>query len=333
MIILRTMLLTVTPNPSLDLLFTADRLAWDDANRVPMPRRRPGGQGVNLVRAARALETAQALAIMPLGGSVGDELGRMLRDEGTPLVPVPAPGETRVFVGVRERSEGRALLLNPRGPVATAELEEALFAAVVAELDRSGPTGPRWLACCGSLLPGLSTDFYGRLGTEARRRGWFFVPDCDGDALREAAHVADLLVPNVHEAERLLGMAIPGVEEAAAAARSLLDLGATVAVVTLGADGAVAATRHGCCRARLELESPSCDALRSELAEGSAVGAGDSFLAALLLDLDPAGAPDDALAAAVATGTAALLSRGDDLVRREDVARIRPHVRLEPMPG
>lgn len=328
------MLLTLTPNPSLDLLFTAERLVWDDANRVPMPRRRPGGQGVNVVRAARALDAgAAALAILPLGGSVGNELERMLRDEGTPLVRVPAPGETRVFVGVRERSAARALLLNPGGPGAEPGLEEALLAAVVAELDRADHAGPRWLACCGSLLPGLFPDVYRRLGDAARVRGWSFVPDCDGAALREAAPVADLLVPNVHEAERLLGRRIRGVEEAAGAARALLGLGPSVAVITMGADGAVAATARGCCRARLELESPGCEGLRSELMEGSAVGAGDSFLAALLLALHPAESPDRALAAAVAAGTAALLSRGSDLVRPADVQRVRPHVRVEPLPG
>src|SRR5690606_27197723 len=48
-------ILTLTPNPSLDLLFEAESLRWNDANRLEAPRRRPGGQGINVVRAARAL--------------------------------------------------------------------------------------------------------------------------------------------------------------------------------------------------------------------------------------------------------------------------------------
>lgn len=331
--ILNVMLLTLTPNPSLDLLFTADGLVWDDANRVPMPRRRPGGQGVNLVRAARALDpSASALAVALLGGAVGDELRQMLAEEGTPLAAVPSPGETRLFVGVRDRGAGRALLLNPRGPTGGPAVEEALFHAVSREMDRADGRGPHWLACCGSLPPGISPDFYDRVGRAGRDRGWSFVPDCDGAGLREAAATADLLVPNVHEAERLLGWPVTGLSGAAAAARALLDLGAALGVITLGADGAVAATPRGCWRARLEA-GVGLDGIRSELAEGSAVGAGDAFLAALLLSRDPAQRTADALADAVAAGTAALLSRGSDLVRREAFDRIRPHVRVDPVAG
>lgn len=330
--ILNAMLLTLTPNPSLDLLFTADGLVWDDANRVPMPRRRPGGQGVNLVRAARALDPEETLlAVAPLGGAVGRELRQMLVEEGTPLKAVPASGETRLFVGVRDREAGRALLLNPRGPAVGPAVEEALFDAVSMELDRADGHGPHWLACCGSLPPGISPDFYARVGKAGQERGWSFVPDCDGAALRATAATADLLVPNVHEAERLLGWPVTGLDGAAQAARALLDLGPALGVITLGADGAVAATSRGRWRARLEAGA-GLDGIRSELEEGSAVGAGDAFLAALLLNGDPAHRTEDALGNAVAAGTAALLSRGSDLVRREDFDRIRPHVRVDPVP-
>lgn len=343
------MILTLTPNPSLDLLFTADRLVWDDANRVPMPRRRPGGQGINVVRAIRALEPgAAARAIAPLGGAVGRELEAMLTVEGTPLTAVASPGETRVFVGVRERGGARTLLLNPRGPDVGRDVEERLMAAVMDALDhgriaaRDGPDdgpgegpgdgpgegpgegGSRWLACCGSLLPGLGVDFYARAGAAARERGWSFVPDCDGEPLRVAVEAgADLLVPNIHEAERLLGRAIGDVPEAGDAARELLGMGPRMAVVTMGADGAVAATADGCWHA-CTIRTP---ALRAELEAGSAVGAGDAFLAALLLSQvrgDAAAA--ESLGQAVAAGAGTLLSRGDQLVRRSDVARAAPHV-------
>lgn len=331
--ILRAMLLTLTPNPSLDLLFTADGLVWDDANRVPMPRRRPGGQGVNVVRVARALDpTAASLAVAPLGGAVGEELRQMLAREGTPLKAVPASGETRLFVGVRDLGAGRALLLNPRGPTGGPAVEEALFDAVSAELERPVGPGPHWLACCGSLPPGVAPDFYARVGEAGRQRGWCFVPDCDGEGLRAAAASADLLVPNVHEAERLLGRPVSGLDGAASAARALLELGPALGVITLGAAGAVAATSTGCWRARLE-PGEGLDVIRSEIEEGSAVGAGDAFLAALLLNRDPARRTEEALGDAVAAGTAALLSRGSDLVRREDFDRVRPHVRVAPVPG
>lgn len=318
------MIVTLTPNPSLDLLFSADRLAWDDANRIPMPRRRPGGQGVNVVRAVRSLDpAAPAVAVAPLGGAVGREMREILDGEDTPLRAVPIRGDTRVFVGVRERATGRALLLNPRGPEAGPAEAAAILAAVGDALEGAGGG---WLACCGSLLPGLATDFYARAGDLARGRGVRVVADCDGESLAAAvAAGCDLLVPNEHEAGRLLGRRIEGVDAALDAARALLRHGPSVVAVTLGVGGAVAATGSGAWLARPDLPS----SLAHELAEGSAVGAGDAFLAALLLELDRPTDVAGALRRAVAAGSAALLSRGPDLVRPRDVARILPHVVIE----
>lgn len=324
------MILTLTPNPSLDLLFTADRLVWDDANRVATPRRRPGGQGINLVRAAAALDpSVRAMAVAPFGGPTGAELRRILDEEGTDVIPVPIAGDTRVFAGVRERAAGRALLLNPPGPNVDGAAEAAIEEAVLAALEPRAGGGTPWLACCGSLLPGLSPDLYGRLGKAARRAGWRFVVDCDGAPLRRAAPGADLLVPNLHEAERLLERSIQGVPSAAEASGTLLDFGATMAVITLGADGAVAATPDGRWHAMLDLEDGARAGIRQDMTDGSAVGAGDAFLAALLTRGDAAADPPAALADAVAAGAATLLSRGPALVRAADYARLRPHIRVE----
>jgi 1-phosphofructokinase family hexose kinase len=335
------MILTLTPNPSLDLLFTAERLVWDDANRIPMPRRRPGGQGINLVRAARSLiPDAAVLAIAPLGGPVGGELGGMLAAEGTPLRAVTIDRETRVFVGVRESETGRALLLNPRGPMWGDGDQERLMAAVEEALEDAGSStgagaGQRstgWLACCGSLPPGLPTDFYARAGLLARRHGFRVVADCDGPALAEAAAVCHLLVPNAHEASRLSGEPVTDAASACRAGRKLLRRDVELVAITLGADGAVAISPQGSWRCLPRIPED----LAAGLAGGSAVGAGDAFLAALLLALDRRGPAAEsvpaALARAVAAGTATLLSRGADLIRREDVDRVARHVVTEAMP-
>lgn len=328
------MILTLTPNPSLDLLFAADRLVWDDANRLAMPRRRPGGQGINVVRAARSLAPSLAArAVAPLGGEVGRDLRQLLEAEGTPLRTVPMDAETRLFVGVRETDSGRSLLLNPRGPTVDPGFGAALLGVVV-ELLEERPEAPAWVVCCGSLLPGLPDDLYARVGHEARRRGARFVPDCDGAALANAAPAADLLVPNDMEAARLAGCTVASPEQAVRAGIALLERGPRRVVVTLGNRGAVAVTAAGAWWAYPE---PPAELAR-DLAEGSAVGAGDAFLAALLLaDLESGGeaaaAGDHGLAEAVAAGTATLLSRGQELVTPEAVRRVRPHVRLDVLAG
>lgn len=309
------MILTLTPNPSLDLLFAADRLVWDDANRLDEPRRRPGGQGINLVRAAIALGS-QARAVAPLGGPVGDELRQMLEREGTPLRAITIDDETRTFVGVHETETGRSLLLNPRGPTLSAEEKRRLLDTTIEEIEAHDPD---WVVCCGSILRGLPEDFYATVGREARSRGARFVPDCDGTPLRLAAEAGcDLLVPNAHEAARLLGQSIDDVVTAARAAPTLLRFGATLAVITLGAEGAIAATGEGVWHAR----APRID-------HGSAVGAGDALLAAILIALERGAATPEALRAGVAAGAATLLSKGSELISAGDVASLEREATVE----
>jgi 6-phosphofructokinase 2 len=317
------MIVTLTPNPSLDLLFSAERLVWDDANRIPMPRRRPGGQGINVVRAVRALDAAApALALAPLGGDVGREMRSILQAEATPFEALDLDGETRVFVGVREAATGRALLLNPRGPAVEPAVTDGLLALLGRVMDAAPDGG--WLACCGSLLPGMPADLYARAGAMARERGFRFVPDCDGEPLALAAPGADLLVPNTHEAERLACTTVRDPDSALAAASLLHQRTGAMVAVTLGEDGAVLVTAAGAWLARLRLPAD----LVADIAGNSAVGAGDAFLAALLRRLQTGEDPPTALVHAVAAGTATLLGTGTVLVRARDVERIGPHVHL-----
>lgn len=303
------MILTVTPNPSIDLLFTADRLVWDDANRVESPRRRPGGQGINLARAARALG-GESRALAMLGGSAGTELRELLEADGQDLDVVPIEGETRVFVGVREGASRRSLLLNSRGPTVTAADAQRL----VRDIDASvAQHRPRWLACSGSLPPGMPDDVYARVASIARAHRARFVVDCDGPALLHAARTGcDVLSPNAPEAERLLGLDGGTITDERAAAGAALEMrarfGVRVAFVTLGVAGAIGADAGGAWHAA----APEPD--RGE----SAVGAGDAFLAAALLALDRGGDAESAVRAGVAAGSAVLRSTGAELLARAD---------------
>lgn len=293
------MILTVTPNPSLDLLFEADRLRWDDANRIPEPRRRPGGQGINTARAAIALG-GNATALALLGGPGGDEIEAILRAEGTPVLPVPASSPTRLFIAIRESETGRSMLLNSPGPERSPTEADAFIdcaRATIASLQ------PSWVACCGSVPPGFPPDLYATIGLAAREAGARFVPDCDGEPLRLAAPLADLLVPNHHEAERLAGR--PAGDTAAAALAALAlhgELGTDLIAITLGPAGAVL---HDGRDTRVATPPPI---------DGPAVGAGDCFLAGLLIAIDNGRPVDVALRQATAAGAAAVAARGTSII-------------------
>ena len=303
------MILTVTPNPSIDLLFTAERLVWDDANRLDTPRRRAGGQGINLARAAATLGGA-ARAVAMLGGASGAELRGLLEAMSLPFDAVAIAGETRVFVGVREGATHRSLTLNSRGPATGGEDAERLLGATEAAV---ATHRPRWLVCSGSLPPGMPDHVYARMTSIARAHRARYVVDCDGAALRLAASTGcDVLSPNAAEAERLLGVApgsLAGERDAAAAALEMrARFGVRVAFVTLGVAGAVGADGDGAWHVAAPEADPGT----------SAVGAGDAFLAAALLALDDGARAELATRAGVAAGSAVLRSRGSALLERVD---------------
>jgi fructose-1-phosphate kinase PfkB-like protein len=160
------------------------------------------------------------------------------------------------------------------------------------------------------------------LGRIARAAGSLFVADCDGDALRHAAGAGcDLLVPNSFEAERLTGLSAADPAAAVTAARALLGAGTPTVAITLGGRGAVLVTRNYATHARA----------REEVREGSAVGAGDAFLACLMLRLGAGAGPDECLRDSVAAGTAVLAGTGSNLLDVNAFEKLRPLIHLEEM--
>jgi fructose-1-phosphate kinase PfkB-like protein len=181
---------------------------------------------------------------------------------------------------------------------------------------------PAWLACCGSLPDGFPPDFYVRMMSMARAHGCRVVVDCDGEPLRLAAEAGcDLLVPNQHEAARLTGLATDDIAGATAAARELCVRGTPLVAVTLGAAGALLADPQQVRHARaLSAGSGASGTIGFE--SGSAVGAGDAFLAGLLAALRHTSDLREVLRHAVAAGSAVLLSTGTTLIAADDVHRL-----------
>jgi 1-phosphofructokinase family hexose kinase len=310
------MILTITPNPSIDLLYETDALVWDDANRVEAPRRRPGGQGINLTRAVRVLG-AESVALAFMGGRTGQELQNLLGDDATPHVALPIAAETRTFVAVRETVSGRSMLVNPRGPVLTAD-DRACLLDKVRTLCRE--LRPQWVVCSGSVPRGVGDDLYAQIARIAHRCEARFVADCDGAALALAMQSgSDLLAPNQHEAGRLLDTRVASVPEAVAAARSLTSAAPRV-LIKLGEAGALLADGRKCWHAH-----------GRKVDNGSAVGAGDAFLAAFLVADQSGAPPDEALRCAVAAGTAVLLSQGTALLSYDDYAALLRDVAVTPV--
>lgn len=140
------MILTVTPNPSLDRTYEVPALDRGEVIRATGERVDPGGKGVNVSRAVAAAGR-RTVAVLPLGGAPGALVAELLAAQGIEVAPVPVAGATRSNISVAE-PDGTLTKINAPGPDLSAA-EAELLLETVRRAHRPGDTG--WITCCGSL--------------------------------------------------------------------------------------------------------------------------------------------------------------------------------------
>ncbi|MEF9602797.1 PfkB family carbohydrate kinase, partial [Paracoccus sp. PXZ] len=96
-------ILTITLNPALDVTTAARQVVPDVKLRCEAPRFDPGGGGINVSRAIRAMG-GDSTALVALGGATGQRIAALLEETGIPLHTLPAPGETRQSLTVDDRT-------------------------------------------------------------------------------------------------------------------------------------------------------------------------------------------------------------------------------------
>lgn len=290
------MIVTLTPNPSIDRTVQVTRLRRGDLNRTSPPSFEAAGKGLNLSRALH-LHAVETMAVLPIAAASATAFLTLLAD-ALPVTPVPTRGSIRTNLTILE-ADGTVTKLNEPGP----ELDDADVDALLAAVDGIAAD---WIVGCGSLPPGATGGLYRRLARFASPYRRIAI-DASGDALRDCVSAGlDLIKPNLAELEALLGARFETLGEVLEAARSLVGRGAKAVLVSLGADGALYVDRY-----------------RSVHAEASVgrvvntVGAGDALLAGYLA----AGGGPEALGTAVAWSVAAVRSPGTWMKKVSDADR------------
>ena len=301
------MIVTLTPNPSLDRTLEVPDLRRGSVLRATARHTDPGGKGVNVSRALAA-NGRKTVAVLPCGGIVGSRLAELLAPQGVEVLAVPVLGEIRVNISVVE-PDGTVTKINEPGPVLTPQELDALAEAVV----RAGQEAA-WVALSGSLPPGAPDDLYAHLISRIRSAGGPQIAvDSSGVPLVAAlAAGPDLIKPNRAELAEASGLPVTTLGEAVAAALALRDRGARTVLASLGADGALLVDGSGAVHARARVADPR-----------SAVGAGDALLAGYL-SAGSGGA--EALAEAVAWGAAATSLPGSRMPGRDHLDRASVHL-------
>lgn len=293
------MILTITPNPSLDRTYDIPALQRGTVLRAGTDRVDPGGKGVNVSRAVAAAGLPTT-AVLPLGGPEGALLADLLTGLGIHVAGVPVTGSTRVNVSIAE-PDGTLTKLNAAGPHLSPTETETLL-----ETARVHAARATWTVCCGSLPRGLDAHWYAELVARTHRAGARIALDTSGPALLAALREApDVIKPNAEELAEAVGHPLTTVGDAVKAAGELRARGARAVLASLGATGQLLVDERGTC-----FGSARVTAVRSD------VGAGDASLAGFLT---AGGTGPAALAAALAHGAAAVALPGSLMPTPDDL--------------
>ena len=302
------MIITVTPNPSIDRTVTLGTpLTRGAVHRVTSATTEPGGKGVNVARAL-TLAGLDALAVLPAADA--DPIVAALQSSCVMFRCVPVTGVVRTNLAITE-SDGTTTKLNEPGAALDDSARNALTRAVVEAAAHAS-----WVVLSGSLPPGVPDDWYAEVVAILAPAACRIAVDTSErplDALAASFGRAapDVIKPNAEELAGLVGASAEELERAAAAgdpepvvvaARQLIDRGANAILVTLGAAGAVLVDQTG-----------SWMATPPPIAPRSTVGAGDSALAGYLRAEVGGAEPPQRLQMAVAYGSAAAALPGSAL--------------------
>ncbi|KMW48596.1 1-phosphofructokinase family hexose kinase [Ralstonia insidiosa] len=291
-------IVTLTVNPAIDIATSVERMTDTHKMRCAPARCDPGGGGINVARVVHRLG-GDCLAVYLAGGPMAARLERLLTAEGLPFEPLQIEGETRENFSVTETSTHREFRFVMPGPV----VSEVEWQHCLDRLDALQPA-PRYLVLSGSLPLGVPEDFYARVIQMAKARGSRVVLDASEPALHLALPSAPYLIkPSLNELRQLTGLALETEADCLAAARGIVRAGhADVVALTLGASGAMLVTQDDVAHA--------CPVATSV---HSTIGAGDSFVGAMVWALNRGADVRQAFRYGVAAAGAALRHAGTEL--------------------
>ena len=250
--------------------------------RTPSAEVRAGGKGIDAARVAHCLGKHTRL-IVPLGNLDGGQFRALLDDEGIDYRYSTYDGSIRVATMYHEINSPTTTIVNEEGPTITQKEWRSYLAKVERELAPG-----EIVASMGSFPQGVTEENVKEFIELVHQNASLIFFDTAPHFMKWAiAHGADIISPNLDEAEAVIGGApedlfhddaTNGRARAEAAALKLCELGAKVAIVHAGALGSALAANQ---RTFFVPQVP--------VVVASAVGAGDSLAAGFVLKSEEQG--------------------------------------------
>jgi 1-phosphofructokinase family hexose kinase len=280
----------------------------------------PGGKGINVARAVKALGRP-VIATGFVGGRKGDQIVADLNGEGILCDFVRVAGESRISTAVVDPATNAITEINEQGP----EILPEELASLYDKLDYLG-RAVDIIVFAGSVPPGLDDDCYARMIQKVRPLGAKIFFYTYGDPLRLGIKARpDCVFPKLIEAEKVIGYEFTTLEDRVLAARRMREMGAGSVVITFRF-GCVAELDFGGRHRTFIGRMPEVETL-------SPLGWGDALVGGYAVKLMDGEAPEDCLRFGLGCAAANLIRYGAGVFLPSDAEKLAKRVRLEEVPA
>lgn len=258
------MIVTITPNPSVDISYFLDNFVAGEVNRIDREIKVAGGKGINVAKVCHILGSKVVTSGF-LGGSGGNFIESQLKSINLEGKFVNIEGETRSSIAINDNN--KTTEMREKGPFIDEEAQNKFF-ELIKELSKESDI----FSCSGSLPQGIDVDFYDKLIDILK--GKKFILDTSEKGLRHVVLESKVkpfaIKPNIDEIRQLVGSKVDSMSYLEILKLDeLKDI--PVVVISLGKDGAVAKFHDKYYEAKV----PKIEAVNP-------VGSGDSSIAGLL---------------------------------------------------
>lgn len=307
-------IITLTLNPTIDMSAETAHVIPNHKTRCHSIQYEPGGGGINVARAISILGST-CTSVYLAGGDNGNMLNYKIKNIGNKNYPVRIKNPIRLNITVLDKTTKEQFRFIFPGPVVEKD-EHNNIINLLKKLIKPGD----FVVASGSLPQGIPEDIYARIARITERLNGKYIIDTRGYALRSALKQGVYLnKSNSREIQEIVGSDIMDESKQETILENLIrKKWSHITVVSLGAAGALVATQHAFYRFR----SPN-------VAIKSRVGAGDSMLAGIVLNLAQGNPIETAVLYGIAAGASAVMTPRTELCRRKKTEQLFRNLKKE----
>lgn len=295
-----------------------ERLHLRAVNRARDVRPAPGGKAAHVAMVLKTLG-ADVTWLGFAGGHSGDVLLDGLNELSIRTVAVSTASQTRTNLEIIDDA-GVTEILEPGAPVTDEEMSQLNSAIRNCLTEGNQANSPALVVLSGSLPQGAPADCYKNLIDLAHQFGCAAFVDTVGEPFRSALRAKpDFIKPNRDEAKSWSGHEVDSRDAALAVLDGMLSAGAVAGAISLGPQGMIW---------RATSEKPLLAKVPA-VSGRSAVGSGDSALAAFAYAAQQRMNPDDALRLAAASGAANCLAELPGQASIAEISRMKDQILIE----